>query len=75
MVGSSYCNLIRSPSLAKKHCKYDAGGYFIVNGSEKVVLSLESIIHRKPLVFTKKRSKFINILCSSAIKTSNTVCW
>lgn len=54
MVGSKYCNLILQPSLSRKHCKYDAGGYFIVNGSEKVVLSVESIIQRKPLVFTKK---------------------
>ena len=54
MVGSKYCNLILKPDLSRKHCKYDAGGYFIVNGSEKVVLSVESIIHRKPLVFTQK---------------------
>jgi len=54
MVGSKYCNLTLKPDLSKKHCKYDAGGYFIVNGNEKVVLSVESIIQRKPLVFTKK---------------------
>ena len=54
MVGSKYCNLTLRPDLTKKHCKYDAGGYFIVNGSEKVVLSVESIIHRKPMVFTQK---------------------
>lgn len=54
MVGSKYCNLTLRPDLSRKHCKYDAGGYFIVNGSEKVVLSVESIIHRKPLVFTQK---------------------
>lgn len=54
MVGSNYCNLVLSPNLASKHCRFDAGGYFIVNGSEKVVLSVESIIQRKPLVFTKK---------------------
>lgn len=54
MIGSNYCNLILHPNLSRKHCKYDQGGYFIVNGSEKVVLSVESIIHRKPLVFTKK---------------------
>ena len=54
MVGSKYCNLSLNPSLSHKHCKYDSGGYFIVNGSEKVVLSVESIIQRKPLVFTKK---------------------
>lgn len=54
MVGSTYCNLTLKPDLSRKHCKYDAGGYFIVNGSEKVVLSVESIIQRKPLVFTQK---------------------
>lgn len=54
MVGSKYCNLTLRPDLCRKHCKYDAGGYFIVNGSEKVVLSVESIIHRKPLVFTQR---------------------
>lgn len=54
MIGSKYCNLMLKPDLSRKHCKYDAGGYFIVNGSEKVVLSVESIIQRKPLVFTQK---------------------
>ncbi|MEM0354213.1 MAG: hypothetical protein QXW79_01390 [Thermoplasmata archaeon] len=54
MVGSKYCNLTLNPGLVKKHCRYDPGGYFIVNGSEKVVLSVETIIQRKPLVFTKK---------------------
>lgn len=54
MVGSKYCNLTLKPDLSRKHCKYDAGGYFIVNGGEKVVMSVESLIHRKPLVFTKK---------------------
>lgn len=54
MVGSKYCNLVLRPDLARKHCKYDAGGYFVVNGSEKVVLSVEAMIQRKPMVFTQK---------------------
>ena len=58
MVKSNYCNLVRNPSTTNKsaanHCKYDVGGYFIINGNEKVVLSVESMIQRKPLVFTKK---------------------
>ena len=54
MVRSKFCNLTLKPDMAKKHCKYDTGGYFIVNGSEKVVLSVESIIDRKPMVFAKK---------------------
>ena len=54
MVHSKYCNLTLKPDLNRKHCKYDAGGNFIINGSEKVILSVESIIQRKPLVFTRK---------------------
>ncbi|ADO18079.2 DNA-directed RNA polymerase subunit 2 [Acanthamoeba polyphaga mimivirus] len=54
MVLSKYCNLTLRPDIAGKHCKYDAGGYFIVNGSEKVVLSVESMIPRKPVVFTQR---------------------
>ncbi|BCS82998.1 DNA-directed RNA polymerase subunit 2 [Cotonvirus japonicus] len=54
MVMSKYCNLTLRPDVCTRHCKYDAGGYFIVNGSEKVVLSVESMIPRKPGVFTQK---------------------
>lgn len=54
MVGSKYCNLIQYPEQAGKHCKYDAGGYFIIGGSEKLVLSIETMILRKPLVFTQR---------------------
>ena len=54
MIKSKACNLVLKPDLNRKHCKYDSGGYFIVNGSEKVVLSVESIIDRKPMVFARK---------------------
>jgi len=54
MVKSKYCNLTLRPDLSRKHCKYDTGGYFIVNGNEKVVLSVETIVQRKPLVFTQR---------------------
>jgi DNA-directed RNA polymerase beta subunit len=62
MVGSAYCNLIRYPHMQNKHCKYDMGGYFIVNGNEKVVLPIESMILRKPLVFIKKEQKILNYI-------------
>ena len=64
MVGSNYCNLILEPDLARKHCKYDAGGYFIVNGNEKAVLSIESIIYRKPMVFTRREQNIITYYVS-----------
>lgn len=54
MVRSKYCSLNIQPDPSGKHCRYDPGGYFIVNGSEKVVLSVENLIQRKPLVFTRK---------------------
>ena len=54
MVLSNICPLKIRPDLSRKHCKYDSGGYFIVNGSEKVVLSVESIIDRKPMVFARR---------------------
>lgn len=54
MVGSKYCNLVMKPDPKGKHCKYDMGGYFIVNGGEKVILSAENMIQRKPMVFSKK---------------------
>lgn len=59
MVGSSYCNLIIRPDIHSKHCKYDVGGYFIVNGSEKVMMSVESPTLRKPLVYTQKDQKLL----------------
>lgn len=54
MVKSKYCSLNLKKGFDKHECKYDPGGYFIVNGSEKVIMSLEKMIENKPLVFTKK---------------------
>ena len=52
MVGSSYCNLNNSVfQFANTECKYDHGGYFIVNGNEKVVISHDRIAENKTYVF------------------------
>lgn len=56
MLRSNYCNLTTRRGMDKTECNYDPGGYFIVNGSEKVVMSLERMIDNRPLVFTKKDS-------------------
>ena len=56
MVRSKYCSLNINSGKDKSECEYDPGGYFIINGSEKVVMSLERMIDNKPLVFTKKDS-------------------
>lgn len=44
MVGSKYCHLhgrSKSERAALNECPYDRGGYFIINGSEKVIVSQE----------------------------------
>ncbi len=56
MVRSRYCSLNIKPGQDQTECKYDPGGYFIVNGQEKAVMSLERMIDNKPVVSIKKDS-------------------
>ncbi|KAI5076657.1 hypothetical protein GOP47_0008722 [Adiantum capillus-veneris] len=49
MVMSDACHfssLKKDGLIRKSHCLFDGGGYFIINGSEKVVISQEQIAHR-----------------------------
>ena len=62
MVRSKYCNLTYKKGYDKSECNYDPGGYFIVNGSEKVVISLERMCDNKPLIFSKKDSSSLTYL-------------
>jgi DNA-directed RNA polymerase beta subunit len=56
MVRSKYCNLNqrKDSEKAKKESEFDPGGYFIVNGNEKVVISLEKMGENKMLAFIKR---------------------
>lgn len=55
MVQSRYCTLTSYPcSRARDECESDHGGYFIINGSEKVVVSLERQVTNKLIFFTKE---------------------
>lgn len=56
MVKSKYCSLSLKKGYDTRECEYDPGGYFIVNGSEKMVLSIERLCENKPLVFKKQNS-------------------
>ena len=59
MIKSKYC----STSIKKDihgECKYDPGGYFLVNGQEKIIMSIEKMVDNKILVFTKKDSSYEN---------------
>ena len=57
MVQSKYCiNTIKDKSELDE-CKYDNGGYFIINGIEKVIVAQERCIDNKGLCFYQKNSK------------------
>ena len=57
MVKSKYCSTHIKQDL-KAECKFDPGGYFIVNGAEKVVMSMEKMVDNKILVFSKRDTSF-----------------
>jgi DNA-directed RNA polymerase II subunit RPB2 len=58
MVGSQFCSTVLKPN-SQKQCPWDMGGYFIINGNEKVVLSVESVVHRRPMVTAQKEQNNI----------------
>jgi DNA-directed RNA polymerase beta subunit len=54
MVRSKACVLTQMPTVAdadNHECRYDYGGYFIISGNEKVVVSQDRISENKTLVF------------------------
>ncbi len=61
MLQSKLCIL---SDISNKHlqdldeCVYDKGGYFIVSGSEKVVISQERVAHNNVFVFSSKNAKY-----------------
>jgi len=60
MVGSKYCTSFINNS---GECKLDLGGYFIVNGNEKVIVGQEKIAEQIVYVFkaSKSNSKYSHI--------------
>lgn len=56
MVKSNYCILNNKSALTNHHeCKYDYGGYFIINGNEKVIISQDRISENKTYVFVNNK--------------------
>lgn len=53
MVKSRYC-ILNSHTLHDE-CPYDVGGYFVVNGNEKVVISQDRIAENKTYVFESNK--------------------
>mgnify|MGYP000026465007 CR=1 FL=1 len=54
MVGSKYCSLKGQES--SNECEKDHGGYFIINGSEKVIIAQEKMNNNSVYVFEKNNS-------------------
>jgi DNA-directed RNA polymerase II subunit RPB2 len=57
MVRSRYCVLSQQqvPSEADE-CRYDYGGYFVINGNEKVVISQDRIAENRTYVFLNTKA-------------------
>lgn len=58
MVQSKYCQLRKNDGVSQEQygeCRYDMGGYFLINGNEKVVVSQERIAENKIFVFSKQK--------------------
>ena len=68
MINSKYClNLKNKENL--NECKYDKGGYFIINGIEKVIVLQERCIDNHGLCFSQKNTKYKYVLeLKSSIK-------
>lgn len=63
MLNSSICMLNKYKTISPEllgECKYDTGGYFIINGNEKVVITQERAAENRICVYrVKNNTKFI----------------
>jgi DNA-directed RNA polymerase II subunit RPB2 len=62
MVGSSYCITHGMPKkglVELQECEYDQGGYFIVNGNEKVLVAQERMATNSVYVFLNKLNNYV----------------
>ena len=67
MVGSKYCLLqdqryIHPSALGE--CSEDTGGYFIIQGGERVIISQERMSENRPFVFRNNRNWYRSNCCS-----------
>nr|BAS01416.1 DNA-directed RNA polymerase II second largest subunit [Lotharella vacuolata] len=65
MVQTRACNLDKMNKellVTRGECPYDKGGYFIVNGNEKVLVAQEKLINNKVYIFKKNERNGIKIM-------------
>jgi DNA-directed RNA polymerase II subunit RPB2 len=73
MLHSKYCHLSdrSDTSLAEMNeCEYDQGGYFIVNGGEKVIISQERVAENQVFVWAPPKSSTSKYSHEAEVKTS-----
>ena len=54
MVQSKFCCVNPINKIKMKECEYDYGGYFIINGSERIVVAQERMTHNEIYIFPNK---------------------
>jgi DNA-directed RNA polymerase II subunit RPB2 len=77
MVLSQFCHLTDKDdvSLIKNHeCPLDPGGYFIINGTEKVLMSQDRMAHNEIFVFECKEKDIIKIPITGTDKNKSFPC-
>ena len=67
MVGSKYCMLQKysNDKSHSKECKFDMGGYMIINGNEKVIISQEYLRDNRINVFDGKKGEPLEVTIKS----------
>jgi DNA-directed RNA polymerase II subunit RPB2 len=76
MVGSMYCVLHDMPEKQPRElgeCAADVGGYFIIQGGERVIISQERMSENVPFVFrnNKARNKEVEVIDVKSIGPDN----
>lgn len=76
MVGSNYCILKDTPEKLPRQlgeCEADVGGYFIIQGGERVIISQERMSENRPFVFrnNKARGKEVEVIDIKSIGPDN----
>ena len=76
MIGSKFCLLYDTPEKAPREvgeCSEDIGGYFIIQGGERVIISQERMAENMPFVFrnNKMRNKEVEVIDIKSIGPDN----
>jgi DNA-directed RNA polymerase II subunit RPB2 len=74
MVRSKRCTLNVDRNTNKTECKYDPGGYFIIKGSEKVVINQDTRAPNKPIVTYDKIGGVQSLVAKVSSKTYTPSC-